>query len=162
MLARNDQTDHRQRVEALVGRWLEERRELIAAWTRLRHAVGEGTPQEGLPDCLEAFSELLMDYVSAGHFEVYDELIAEAERLDSLDASASQALLERLQDTTDAAIRFNDLCDDPHDEVALALLPRELPILGLELESRFQTEDRLLALLHEPAGGLPMGAGHGA
>lgn len=156
MLARNGQPDHRQRVEALVGRWLQERQSLIAAWTRLQEVVrGGGTP-DGLPDVLESFSEVLMDYVSAGHFEVYDELIAEAERLDSLDASATQALMERLQATTDAAVRFNDLCDDPHDAVALALLPRELPILALELESRFQTEDRLLALLHEPAA-LPSG-----
>lgn len=149
MLARNGHPDHHQRVEALVGRWLDERQALISAWSALRQAAQDGGE---LPDCLEAFCEILMDYVSAGHFEVYDELIAEAERLDSLDASGSQVLLERLQNTTDAAIRFNDLCDNPRDPLALALLQRELPILGLELESRFQTEDRLLALLHDRAG----------
>lgn len=159
MLARNGHPDHRQRVEALVGRWLEERQALISAWSSLQQAAQDGSE---LPDRLEAFSEILMDYVSAGHFEVYDELIAEAERLDSLDASGSQALLERLRDTTDAAIRFNDLCDNPRDPVALALLPRELPILGLELESRFQTEDRLLALLHDRAGATAPGAGSNA
>ena len=149
MLARNGHQDHHQRVEALVGRWLEERQALISAWSALQGAAPDGGD---LPDCLEAFCEILMDYVSAGHFEVYDELIAEAERLDSLDASGSQALLERLRDTTDAAIRFNDLCDNPRDPLALVLLPRELPILALELESRFQTEDRLLAMLHDRAG----------
>lgn len=154
MLAPTPDQDHHQRVTALVGRWLQERRDLIEAWTRLQEQAGQAEP--GLPEAVEAFCELLMDYVSAGHFEIYDELIAAAERQHPLDAGARQALLERLQATTDAAIRFNDLCDNPGDPALPALLPRELPILGLELESRFQTEDRLVAQLHQEVdAGLP-------
>jgi regulator of sigma D len=142
MLARTSQEDHRQRVAALVGRWLEERQALIAEWGALRAAVAVGAPAP-----LTGFCQILMDYVSAGHFEVYDELLAEAERLHALPPSGSHALLVRLQDTTDAAIRFNDLCDQLSAESRQEVLARELPILGLE--SRFQTEDRLIALLHE-------------
>ncbi|HEX4870396.1 MAG TPA: Rsd/AlgQ family anti-sigma factor [Moraxellaceae bacterium] len=149
MLARTTQEEHRQRVEALVRRWLDERQALIAEWSALQAAHARGVAGAELAERLEAFCEILMDYVSAGHFEVYDELLAEVERLEALTPSASQALLARVQATTDAVIRFNDLCEDPRDPAAQALLPRELPILALELESRFQTEDRLIALLHE-------------
>lgn len=152
MLARTTQEQHRHRITALVQRWLEERRALIAEWTELQAAHGRGAPAAELSARLEAFCEILMDYVSAGHFEVYDELLAEVERRETLDPSAGQALLARVQATTDAVIRFNDLCEDPHDPQALDLLPRELPILALELESRFQTEDRLISLLHDHAG----------
>lgn len=144
MLARTSQEDHRQRVADLVHRWLDERQALIAEWGALRAAVAAGASP-----ALTSFCQILMDYVSAGHFEVYDELLAEAERLHALPPSGSQALLGRLQDTTDAAIRFNDLCDRLSPADCHAALARELPILGLELESRFQTEDRLIALLHE-------------
>ena len=93
-----------------------------------------------------------MDYVSAGHFEIYDELLGEFERYDALSPADGQALLARVQSTTDAVIRFNDLCEDPRRPETLAALSHELPILALELESRFQTEDRLIALLHEHTG----------
>ncbi|MCC2637227.1 MAG: regulator of RpoD, Rsd/AlgQ [Moraxellaceae bacterium] len=152
MFSRTGHQEHHRRVEALVQRWLAERQALIVAWTALQDAQRGNAAPATLSARLEAFCEILMDYVSAGHFEVYDELLAEAERRDDGPAPASQALLGRVQATTDAVIRFNDLCENPHDAAALAQLPRELPVLGLELESRFQTEDRLIALLHDSAG----------
>lgn len=151
MLARTGHQENHQRVEHLVQRWLQEREALVAEWAGLQEAQREGADATTLSERLEAFCEILMDYVSAGHFEVYDELLDEVEHQDLLSPPARHSLLARLQDSTDAVIRFNDLCENPRDAAALALLPRELPILGLELESRFQTEDRLIALLHAPA-----------
>lgn len=145
MLAHTSQEDHRERVAQVVRRWLDERQSLIAGWAALRAAVDAGAPPP-----LTSFCQILMDYVSAGHFEVYDELLAEAERLHALPPSGGRALMERLQDSTDAAIRFNDLCDSLPPDAWPEALSMELPILSLELESRFQTEDRLIALLHEP------------
>ena len=144
MLARTSQEDHRERVATVVRRWLDERQALIAEWASLRAAVDAGAPPP-----LTSFCQILMDYVSAGHFEVYDELLAEAERLHALPPFGGQALMARLQATTDAAVRFNDLCDSLPPAAGPEALARELPILALELESRFQTEDRLIALLHE-------------
>lgn len=149
MLAHSSQADHRQRVDGLVRRWLDERKTLITQEQSLHAALAAGADAALLARHLAAFCQTLMDYVSAGHFEVYDELLDEAERRQALPAAAGQALMARLQTTTDAAIRFNELCEDPHSAAAQACLARELPILRLELESRFQTEDRLLALLHE-------------
>lgn len=144
MLARTSQEDHRQRVASVVRRWLAERQALIAEWGALRAAADAGAPPP-----LTSFCQILMDYVSAGHFEVYDELLAEAERLHALPPFGGEVLMARLQDTTDAAIRFNDLCDTLPPAAWQEALARELPILALELESRFQTEDRLIAILHE-------------
>lgn len=144
MLARSSQENHRQRVAELVRRWLDERQALIAEWSALRAAAAAGQLPPLVPFC-----QILMDYVSAGHFEIYDELLAEAERHHALPPGGGASLLTRLQATTDAAIRFNDLCDDLAPSALPGMLARELPILALELESRFQTEDRLLALLHE-------------
>lgn len=154
MLAQSGHDDHGRRVELLVQRWLQERQALI---TQLRQLGEEAQrPVASVPPAsLQAFCEILMDYVSAGHFEVYDELLAEANRRSGSSPPLGQTLLEQLQPTTDAVLRFNDLCEDRHDAVAQADLVRELSLLAPELERRFETEDRLIALLGETSGRAP-------
>lgn len=142
--------DHHRRVEALVRRWLEERQSLIVLMMGLgEHAQAHADPVP-LFERVQAFCEVLMDYVSAGYFEVYDELLAEGEAHGRKVLAEGQALLQRLQPTLDAIIRFNDLHDDPDDGDVLAGLPHELSRLGMVLEERFQIEDRMIALLHAP------------
>ena len=69
--------DHHRRVETLVRGWLQERQSLIVQMMGLTDPVpGDSVP---LAERLQAFCEVLMDYVSAGYFEVYDELLAEGE-----------------------------------------------------------------------------------
>lgn len=151
MLALSGREDHRQRVDALVQRWLAERQSLIVQMIELGGGSSPGATASSLPERVQAFCEILMDYVSAGHFEVYDELLAEVEKQGSECLADSQALLQRLQPTTDAVIRFNDIYEDPRDTEALAWLSHELSILGPELENRFAIEDRMLAVLHDNA-----------
>lgn len=143
--------DHHQRVEALVKRWLEERRSLIVLMMALGDESQRKTDSVPLSERVQAFCEVLMDYVSAGYFEVYDELLAEGEAHGRRVQAEGQALLQRLQPTLDAIIRFNDLYEDPEDEEVLADLSHELSELGLALEGRFEIEDRMIALLHTPA-----------
>lgn len=143
--------DHHRRVESLVRRWLEERQSLIVLMMGLgEHAQGQ-TDTIPLYERVQAFCEVLMDYVSAGYFEVYDELLAEGEAQGRKVLADGQALLQKLQPTLDAIIGFNDLHDDPEDAEVLDGLPHELSRLGLVLEERFQIEDRMIALLHAHA-----------
>ena len=142
--------DHHHRVEALVKRWLEERRSLIVLMMALGDDGLRHADQIPLPERVQAFCEVLMDYVSAGYFEVYDELLAEGETHGKRVQAEGQALLQRLQPTLDAIIRFNDLYEDPEDKEVLADLPHELSELGLALEGRFEIEDHMIALLHSP------------
>jgi regulator of sigma D len=149
MLALSTCDDHRQRVDALVQRWLAERQSLIVQMIGLGENASAGRDAPPLPERLQAFCEILMDYVSAGHFEVFDELLAEGEKRGVATPADSQSLLQRLQPTTDTVIRFNDIFEDAHNTDALANLAPELSTLGLALESRFEIEDRMIALLHE-------------
>lgn len=146
----NGPEDHHNRVDALVRRWLEERQSLIAQMMALGDDSRRKADPVALPERVQAFCEVLMDYVSAGYFEVYDELLAEGEAHGRRVQSEGQALFQRLQPTLDAIIRFNDLYEDPDDEEVLASLPHELSGLGLVLEGRFEIEDRMIALLHTP------------
>lgn len=142
--------DHHRRVEALVKRWLEERRALIVLMMALSDEAHRQADSVPLPERVQAFCEVLMDYVSAGYFEVYDELLAEGETHGKRVQAEGQSLFQRLQPTLDAIIRFNDLYEDPEDEEVLADLPHELSELGLVLEGRFEIEDGMISLLHTP------------
>ncbi len=152
MLNPSTPQEHWLRVEALIKRWLNERQTLIVVMVALhdRNPAANAHPfaQPGVR--IQAFCQMLMDYVSAGHFEIYDELLAGAEQADNPDAiRLAQQLYPRLQGSTSAAVRFNDIYDSPqHTADLLENLPMEVSELGLLLESRFELEDQLIALLH--------------
>lgn len=146
--------DHHRRVEILVRHWLQERQSLIVQMMGLTDPVpGDSVP---MAERLQAFCEVLMDYVSAGYFEVYDELLAEGEAQGRSVLAEGQALFQGLQPSLDTIMAFNDRHEAPEDEERLAGLPQELSRLGLVLEERFQLEDRMIALLHAHVPAVPM------
>jgi regulator of sigma D len=144
--------DHWLRVDALVKRWLNQRQTLIVLMLALneKNAAATAHPYARHSIRIQAFCQVLMDYVSAGHFEIYDELLAEAEQAGNPDAiRQAQQVYPRLQRSTDAAVRFNDIYDSPeHTSALLENLPMELSGLGLLLENRFEQEDLLISRLH--------------
>ena len=136
-------------VSKLLEQWLKDRQELILLYVAI-DGLRQFTP-EGVPTSVKvkAFCQLLMDYVSAGHFEVYEKLIKEAELFDDGGLETMNTLLPKIQRTTDAVITFNDIYDtDDHCEEELINLPEDLSRLGEMLADRFELEDRLVAELH--------------
>ena len=61
-------------VHLLIDRWLQERHALINAFDGLH-----GGAEAATRPALQKFCEILLDYVSAGHFEIYEQLLNEAE-----------------------------------------------------------------------------------
>lgn len=141
----NDPEHHSRRVDGLVQHWLQDRQALMMT---LRDGLQAFEVSEW-PQRIQALCEALMDYVSAGHFEIYDELLAEAEQRGSRHLAAGLALYPRLQATTDVVLQFNDLHEGPAGPGGLERLPLELAELLPVLERRFEIEDRMIALLHE-------------
>jgi regulator of sigma D len=89
-----------------------------------------------------------MDYISAGHFEIYEQLLGEARAFDDEPALALAAqVYPQIEASTLAVLDFNDRCDngDCRDSVGLA---RELQRLGQLLHQRFELEDCLIEVLH--------------
>lgn len=132
-------------VHQLIDRWLCSRNELVASYV----AISSATP---LPSAnaseLQDFCQALVDYVSAGHFEVYEQLNNEAQAFDDQRGlQLAKQIYPRLEVITEAALVFNDLCDngDCHDSASLSL---ELKRLGQLLRERFELEDCLIEVLH--------------
>lgn len=135
-------------VHEIIDRWLQHRKVLIEAWVSLRER-GEYTPTD--TPKLQAFCELLVDYVSTGHFEVYEQLALEAKEFH--DDSALQCLnklMPELSINTSIVLEFNDKYDTKeHCNAQLADLPFSLQALGLVMDERFAYEDQLIEELHE-------------
>ena len=132
-------------VNQLIDRWLQERHELIRAYD----ALGE-TPEALVADrvSLQKFCEILVDYVSAGHFEVYEQLTNEAKAFgDEGGLELAKQIYPRLDVITEVALAFNDRCDkgDCSDGEVVAI---ELKKLGGLLHERFELEDCLIEVLH--------------
>ncbi|WP_136248128.1 sigma D regulator [Halomonas borealis] len=136
-------------VHRLIDRWLAERHALQTHFDALREACDADMEAVTKPQ-IDAFSELLMDYISAGHFEIYPQLRGEAEAFEDDDALAiADRLLERLEMSTELVLAFDeDYATPVRCQHYLSRLPAWLDRLAKGLDERFALEDRLIARLH--------------
>jgi regulator of sigma D len=149
MLKHNDNLhDQWDNVDRIVSRWLKERQEVIllfCAVDGLREFTPRSTP---IAVKVKAFCQVLIDYVSAGHFEIYDELMREAADFNEDCRPLMKDILPRIQESTEVALDFNDRYADAEVETIHPAMARDLSVLGECLAERFELEDRLIESMH--------------
>ena len=133
-------------VEELLTRWLKERRGLLGKYTEIVVTLDNVADGKGLQQRQRDLCQLLVDYVSAGHFEVFHELIAEAESFGDGSGALAEKLMPAIGDTTEVIMAYEEKYSAEKDYPET--LGRDLSALGEVLESRFVLEDRLIAGLH--------------
>lgn len=133
-----------------IDHWLEERQKLIVEYCKLEGLPPfDKTTALPTPTELQGFCQLLIDYLSIGHFEVYDQIVSQcAENRDD-----SLALVQQIQPqivlTTESLVEFNDKyaeCTNVDDSLFLSL-DDDMSHVGELLEQRFALEDKLLYTL---------------
>ncbi|MBA1262222.1 sigma D regulator [Stutzerimonas sp. NM35] len=130
-------------VHLLIDRWLQERHALIKVFDELKGAEAALSRP-----ALQSFCQILLDYVSAGHFEIYEQLLQEAEAFgDKRGLELAHQIYPRIEAITDVAVAFNDRCDKG-DCLDSPGLHDELQHLGQLLHERFELEDCLIEVLH--------------
>ena len=133
-------------VEELLTRWLRERRALLSRYTEIVVSLDGNPGENALKIRQKALCQLLVDYASSGHFEIFHELINEAETYaDGSDQLALQ-LMPNIGDTTEVIMAYDEKYSS--EETYTDTLERDRSALGEVLESRFVLEDRLIAGLH--------------
>ncbi|HSC68664.1 MAG TPA: sigma D regulator [Cellvibrio sp.] len=132
-------------VNEIIDRWLEDRQAMLVQYCALSGLeLNLSDLQRG--EKLRSFCQILVDYVSAGHFEVYDQLIKEGREFDDAEAlQEASKLYDTIDNTTERLLDFNDKYLETDD---LSSLSSDLSALGEALEVRFSTEDRLISVLH--------------
>jgi len=137
-------------VDSHIVRWLEERQALISSYCDLSGVKAYSKSSSPSYRKLQAFCEQLVDYVSKGHFEIYQELQLEAQAF-SLDQSQLQHIYHKIEITTEIALEFNDKYDAEPEQLVqvISSLTRDLSKLGEAIALRFELEDQLIDLSHK-------------
>ncbi|KAA1172368.1 sigma D regulator [Marinobacter salinexigens] len=135
-------------VSELIDRWLKERQELLVQYCNLS-GESDSSETEALKAQMVSFCEVLVDYVSTGHFEIYEQLVQEAREFNDGGVELAAKVYPRIEETTEAALNFNDRLDGGElTEGDVKALFGELSKLGEILETRFEMEDFLIEHLH--------------
>lgn len=135
-------------VSDLIDRWLKERQELLVHYCELSGTT-DFSQTEALRDKFVRLCEVLVDYVSAGHFEIYEQLTQEASEFNDGGLELAAKVYPRIEKTTEVALNFNDrLNGQSLSEEEVRDLFQQLSELGETLESRFEMEDFLIEHLH--------------
>ncbi len=133
-------------VNKIIDRWLEERQQLLVQYCALSGLESANMAEEARGDKVKDLCQILVDYVSAGHFEVYDQLIKEGREFQDKEAlKEAGGLYNSIDKTTEKLLDFNDKYQETDD---LSSIDSDLSRLGETLETRFAAEDRMIAVLH--------------
>ncbi len=137
-------SERRGRSQELTRKLVTERTEMLVLFCRL--AGIESYSPESCPvrELLEEFCQILVDYIAAGHFALYERIIEGTERRQDV-AALAERLYPGIARTTDVALEFNDKYDRDDHRPMLDHLAEELSRLGEQLAVRIDLEDRLIS-----------------
>ncbi|HUL11989.1 MAG TPA: Rsd/AlgQ family anti-sigma factor [Methylococcaceae bacterium] len=135
-------TERRQQTNKLIRELLEERGEVWMRYGRLGAMQPYG-PNQTLENLVKQFCQILIDYISLGHFGVYQRIIDGTERRRKVIVLAEK-FYPRIAEATDAAVTFNDKYERLAGDELRRNLAHDLSVLGEELAKRFELEDSLI------------------
>ncbi len=140
----NERKAHDHRV---VQELLEERRQLWALFQALKEPPPPPA-RHGVEVRLREFCQVLVDYISLGHFEMYPRLTEVPERRARVQ-SLAKTLYPQFTEATDAALEFNDKYEALTGPALQTALDPDLRRLGKALAQRFNLEDQLIGAMTE-------------
>ncbi len=122
-------------LQTLIQQWLELRQNVLVHYSELC------VTQNAAPKLLQRFCQHLMDYVSMGHFKMFEKLAEHHETNQSYSKGLNKPLLLKITLTTDAILNFNDKYTEVKN---LNALSTDLSHIGEALAHRMDWEDALI------------------
>lgn len=150
MLTRLEQTQQKYGgANTVIDSWLTERQDLLVQYCQLAGLP----PYEGskaLPDAenVNSFCQILIDYLSAGHFEVFKDIVAQCQQHGPESSALAERIYPQITATTDVLVSFNDQYANLSDKTDLSAFDSELSKIGQILEERLELEDELIHTLY--------------
>ncbi len=140
-------TDRRDRARKEVKQLIEERNQVLSLYYNLVKQVESFDESSSTHDLLQEFCQELVDYLAAGHFELYRRIEEGNERRDDI-MRLSNEVMPQITITTQVAVAFNDLFDNNENlEKEIEQLPTHLTQLGEHLATRIDLEDQIINAL---------------
>ncbi|MCK5640077.1 MAG: Rsd/AlgQ family anti-sigma factor [Gammaproteobacteria bacterium] len=132
-------------IKEMIEKFVTERTEMLSLYM---HTAGiklyEGDHDgDNTEKVLQEFCQVVLDYVAAGHFILYDRIINGTERRKNI-ADLARNLYPRIAESTRLVLNFNDKynCED-HCQIDDSFR-EDLSSLGEALTGRIELEDQLL------------------
>ena len=137
-------------AHSVIDNWLHERQKLLVQYCELAGLPPYERNHDVLPDSksIRNFCQRLVDYVSTGHFEIYDKISIQGGN-DQRYLALTERLYPLINDTTEHALPFNDDFAEIDNDAQLSRFDQQLSALGQQLEDRFEYEDQLISSLVE-------------
>ena len=145
-------SERRNRSRDHISKMVAERTEMFKLFCRLAGVdpyasdAGSHKSSKSVQKLLQEFCQILVDYIAAGHFALYERIANGTERRSSVLALAEKHYA-RIAETAEAALTFNDKYDCGDHCEALDDLHEDLDKLGKELAERIELEDKLIDAL---------------
>ncbi len=145
----------------VIDHWLETRQALIVEYCKLgslqpAHAQSNVVELPS-PKEISSFCDHVVDYISEGHFKIYDMVMEKWQATgfktnEEIDATYGKIVL-----TTEPLLEFNDKYVKVTADDELPSFEQDMSVVGELLELRFEVEDKLIQLIADSLA-IPPGA----
>ena len=136
------QLKERSQTTGLINELLEERKQVWSAYCAVS-GIEEHKGQKSIEELLQGFCQLAVDYISLGHFGVYQRILDGNERRKSV-LSAAERIYPNISKATEVVLDFNDKYQKLTPAMILNELASDLSSVGEHLANRIELEDELI------------------
>ncbi|KXF80379.1 Rsd/AlgQ family anti-sigma factor [Enterovibrio coralii] len=142
----------------VIDYWLTLRQELLVEYSKVAGLTGGNKNCLPTEQALNRFCESLVDYISAGHFKIYDMVMARWKSTGFSSNAEIDSLYARIVETTEPLLTFNDKYSDfTITEDNFTGFDSDISRVGEIMELRFEQEDMLIQLIADSLA-IPPGA----
>ena len=141
-MASGRSTERRNAARQQIEHMLAERRQLLALLLQASN-LDAGSMESQDEELLVEFCEVLVDYVAAGHFGLYERIAKGKERRQDV-ASIAKNIYPQIEQSTQQALAFSEKYSAGNKNIH-ANLTNDLSSLGMILAVRIDLEDQLIA-----------------
>ena len=139
----NKKKDRRRPSSHLIENMLDERNKILSLLLQVSgmNKVNSGQADKEL---LEEFCQLLVDYIAAGHFGLYERIAEGKERRRDVIDVASK-IYPKIEESTQQALEFSEKYNTETCNKTMPDLSTDLSLLCESLATRIDLEDRLIS-----------------
>ncbi len=131
----------------VIDHWLETRQSLIVEYCKLAalQPCSKGNVVElPTPSEMQNFCQHLVDYISEGHFKIYDMVMDRWKSTGFVVTDEINQTYGKIVVTTDPLLNFNDKYSEITEDDELPDFNSDMSLIGEILETRFEVEDQLI------------------
>jgi len=140
-MASDKSTERRNAARQQIEHMLAERRQLLALLLQASNLDADSLESQD-DELLQEFCEVLVDYVAAGHFGLYERISKGKERRQDV-ASIAKNIYPQIEQSTQQALAFSEKYSTGNKNND-ANLTNDLSSLGVTLAVRIDLEDQLI------------------